>query len=124
MATQIINNILSISARAPSGTITSLWKIYVITGQKQQEWISQVRTARIKSVKDPKCIAQYIETFAYNPKYKVFLFVLSVAMNIVASFMVDWGFKQAEKEKMAAQHRRSDQWLDVAWLFWSIFQCR
>lgn len=37
-------------------------------------------------------------------------------MNIVASFMADWGLKQAEKEKMATQHRRSDQWLDVAYL--------
>ena len=99
MATQIINNILSISARAPSGTITSLWKIYVITGQKQQEWISQVRTARIKSVKDPKYIAQCIKTLAYNPKYKVFLFELSIAMNIVAALWLIGDSNRQKKKK-------------------------
>ncbi len=35
---QIIKDILKVASRAPSGTNTQPWKVYVVTGQNVMKW--------------------------------------------------------------------------------------
>ena len=43
---QLIRDILTISSRAPSGTNTQPWKVYVVSGQKRNELVAEVYQAQ------------------------------------------------------------------------------
>lgn len=45
---QLIRDILTISSRAPSGTNTQPWKVYVVSGQKRNELVAEVYQAQKK----------------------------------------------------------------------------
>lgn len=62
---QIIKDILTVASRAPSGTNTQPWKVYVVTGQKRDEMVERVCAAQIEISKNPELAEQYKETFAY-----------------------------------------------------------
>ncbi len=65
---EIIKDILKVASRAPSGTNTQPWKVYVVTGQKRDEMVERVCTAQIEISKNPELAEQYKETFAYYPE--------------------------------------------------------
>lgn len=65
---QTIKDILAVSSRAPSGTNTQPWKVYVVTGQKRAEMIDRVCAAQIELHQKPELADQYKETFAYYPE--------------------------------------------------------
>lgn len=109
---QIIKDILTVSSRAPSGTNTQPWKVYVVTGQKRQEVIDRVCKAQIEVSANPALAEQYQETFAYYPETWISPFIDRRREN-------GWGLyglldiKKGEKEKMAAQHLRNYQLFDA-----------
>ncbi|ENX46296.1 MULTISPECIES: nitroreductase [Acinetobacter] len=65
---QLIRDILTISSRAPSGTNTQPWKVYVVSGQKRTELVEEVCQAQKKIFEQPYIAEQYQESFAYYPK--------------------------------------------------------
>ncbi|AQZ81369.1 nitrobenzoate reductase [Acinetobacter calcoaceticus] len=65
---QLIRDILTISSRAPSGTNTQPWKVYIVSGQKRTELVIDVLQAQKKIFEEPDVAEQYQETFAYYPK--------------------------------------------------------
>lgn len=109
---QVIKDILTVSSRAPSGTNTQPWKVYVVTGQKRQEVIDRVCKAQIEVSANPALAEQYQETFAYYPETWISPFIDRRREN-------GWGLyglldiKKGEKEKMAAQHLRNYQLFDA-----------
>lgn len=109
---QIIKDILNVSSRAPSGTNTQPWKVYVVTGQKRQEVIDRVCQAQVDVSANPELAEQYKETFAYYPETWISPFIDRRREN-------GWGLyglldiKKGEKEKMAAQHLRNYQLFDA-----------
>lgn len=109
---QIIKDILTVASRAPSGTNTQPWKVYVVTGQKRQEVIDRVCKAQIEVSANPALAEQYKETFAYYPETWISPFIDRRREN-------GWGLyglldiKKGEKEKMAAQHLRNYQLFDA-----------
>lgn len=109
---QIIKDILTVSSRAPSGTNTQPWKVYVVTGQKRQEVIDRVCQAQVDVSANPELAEQYKETFAYYPETWISPFIDRRREN-------GWGLyglldiKKGEKEKMAAQHLRNYQLFDA-----------
>ena len=66
--TQTIKDILAVASRAPSGTNTQPWKVYVLTGKKRAEMIDRVCNAQIELFQKPELAEQYQETFAYYPE--------------------------------------------------------
>lgn len=109
---QTIKDILTVSSRAPSGTNTQPWKVYVVTGQKRREMIDRVCQAQIDVSANPELAAQYQETFPYYPETWISPFIDRRREN-------GWGLyglldiKKGEKEKMAAQHLRNYQLFDA-----------
>lgn len=64
---QLIRDILTISSRAPSGTNTQPWKVYVVSGKKRTELVKDVLHAQKKIFEQPHVAEQYQESFAYYP---------------------------------------------------------
>ncbi|MCG8285753.1 nitroreductase [Acinetobacter seifertii] len=109
---EIIKDILTVASRAPSGTNTQPWKVYVVTGQKRDEMVERVCAAQIEISKNPELAEQYKETFAYYPEKWVSPFIDRRREN-------GWGLyglldiKKGEREKMAAQQLRNFKLFDA-----------
>ncbi|MBU3847470.1 MAG: nitroreductase [Candidatus Acinetobacter avistercoris] len=109
---EIIKDILKVASRAPSGTNTQPWKVYVVTGQKRTELITQVCDAQNDLFKNPELASQYTETFPYYPENWFSPYIERRREN-------GWGLygllniQKGEKEKMAAQHLRNYQLFDA-----------
>jgi nitroreductase len=103
-----IEKILDVAARAPSGTNTQPWKVYVLTGEKKREL-----TARILAVHaDPEQARLHKEEYAYYPN-------VWQSPYIDRRRKVGWdlyqllGLTREDKAGMAAQHGRNYAFFDA-----------
>jgi nitroreductase len=112
VATQTIKDILTVASRAPSGTNTQPWKVYVVTGKKRAEMIDRVCTAQIEIFQKPELAEQYQETFAYYPETWISPFIDRRRENGWGLYGL-LGIQKGEKEKMAAQQLRNYQLFDA-----------
>ncbi|MDK1684075.1 nitroreductase [Acinetobacter terrestris] len=109
---QIIKDILTVASRAPSGTNTQPWKVYVLTGKKRDEMVERVCKAQIELANKPELASQYQETFAYYPETWISPFIERRREN-------GWGLygllniQKGDKEKMARQQLRNFQLFDA-----------
>ena len=109
---QIIKDILTVASRAPSGTNTQPWKVYVVTGKKRDEMVERVCRAQIELANKPELASQYQETFAYYPETWISPFIERRREN-------GWGLygllniQKGDKEKMARQQLRNFQLFDA-----------
>jgi nitroreductase len=99
---QILVDILGVAARAPSGTNTQPWKVYVLTGQSKVELSRKIMAA----YDDPAQRAMHTEEYAYYPtEWK--------APFIDRRRKVGWdlygllGIAKTDKARMHAQHGRN-----------------
>lgn len=109
---QIVKDILTVAARAPSGTNTQPWKVYVITGKKRAEMIERVCAAQIELFQQPERAAQYAETFAYYPETWISPYIDRRRENGWGLYGL-LGIQKGDKEKMAAQQLRNYQLFDA-----------
>ena len=109
---QTIKDILSVACRAPSGTNTQPWKVYVVTGNKRQEMVERVCAAQIELFAQPELAAQYQETFPYYPETWISPFIDRRRENGWGLYGL-LGIQKGEKEKMAAQQLRNYQLFDA-----------
>ena len=110
--TQNIKDILAVASRAPSGTNTQPWKVYVLTGKKRAEMINRVCNAQIEMFQKPELAGQYQETFAYYPETWISPFIDRRRENGWGLYGL-LGIQKGEKEKMAAQQLRNYQLFDA-----------
>jgi nitroreductase len=68
VARGLLQNILQVAARAPSGTNTQPWKVYVLQGAKKDALVGQVVAAHNAMAADPAVAAQYQEEYDYYPE--------------------------------------------------------
>jgi len=109
---QIIQDILEVACRAPSGTNTQPWKVYVVTDKNRDEMVDRVCKAQLEIYNHPEKAAEYQETFPYYPEKWISPFIDRRREN-------GWGLygllniQKGEKEKMAAQQLRNYQLFDA-----------
>lgn len=109
---QIIKDILAVASRAPSGTNTQPWKVYVVTGKKRDALIANVFKAKEEMKTNPELVEQCKETFPYYPETWISPFIDRRRAN-------GWGLygllniQKGEKEKMAAQQDRNFMLFDA-----------
>lgn len=60
---QTLRDILAVASRAPSGTNTQPWKVYVLTGASKQSLSQKIKAA----YDDPAVRATHTEEYAYYP---------------------------------------------------------
>jgi nitroreductase len=64
----LLQNLLQVAGRAPSGTNTQPWKVYVLQGAKKDALVTQVCAAHDALAAAPSLAAQYREEYDYYPE--------------------------------------------------------
>ncbi|NEX61139.1 nitroreductase [Noviherbaspirillum galbum] len=108
VAREDIEAILSVASRAPSGTNTQPWKVYVLTGATKEKLSAEVMRAH----NDPALAKEHAEEYAYYPREWV-------APYIDRRRKVGWdlysllGLTRDNKTGMHAQHGRNYLFFDA-----------
>lgn len=118
----MIKEILAVAARAPSGTNTQPWKVYVVTEQKRKDIVQQVCDAQKEINAHPSRSADHQETFAYYPKTWKSPYIDRRRQNGWALYGL-LNIQRGEKDKMAAQQLRNFKFFDApVGLFFTVDQ--
>ncbi len=108
VAREEIERILEVAARAPSGTNTQPWKVYVLTGQAKNRLSERILAAH----NDPVQARQHTEEYAYYPREWTSPFIerrRKVGWDLYALL----GLTREDKAGMAAQHGRNYRFFDA-----------
>lgn len=103
-----IEAILEVAARAPSGTNTQPWKVYVLTGAAKE----RLSAAILAAYQDPEQARQHTEEYHYYPREWVSPFIerrRKVGWDLYALL----GLTREDKAGMAAQHARNYRFFDA-----------
>ena len=105
---QTIEEILAVASRAPSGTNTQPWKVYVLTGAARQRLSASICAVH----DDPAQRAQHTEEYAYYPTEWRSPYVdrrRKVGWDLYSLL----GIGKADKARMHAQHARNYAFFDA-----------
>lgn len=108
VAQEDIEAILQVASRAPSGSNTQPWKVYVLTGDIRQRLSQQILDAYL----DPAQVSQHQEEYAYYPRQWVSPYVerrRKVGWDLYALL----GLTRDNKAGMQAQHGRNYVFFDA-----------
>ena len=97
-----IERILAIASRAPSGTNTQPWKVYVLTGEP----LRSLSRRLVDAYDDPEQRAHHTEEYAYYPTEWVSPYIdrrRKVGWDLYGLL----GIGKSDKARMHAQHRRN-----------------
>jgi nitroreductase len=103
---ETIADILSVARRAPSGTNTQPWKVYVLQGESRDSLSAQVCAAHDAVYADPALAAQYPKEYEYYPRKWVPPYIDRRRENGWSLYGL-LGIARGEKDKMHAQHQRN-----------------
>jgi nitroreductase len=105
---ETIEAILEVAARAPSGTNTQPWKVYVLTGNAKLALSRKIRDA----YDDAQVRATHTEEYAYYPTQWKSPFIdrrRKIGWDLYALLNIGRG----DKERMHAQHGRNYEFFDA-----------
>jgi nitroreductase len=108
VAREDIEAILAVAARAPSGSNTQPWKVYVLTGAAREE----LSAAILRAYDDPESDARHVEEYAYYPRKWVSPYIdrrRKVGWDLYALL----GLTREDKRGMHAQHGRNYRFFDA-----------
>jgi nitroreductase len=103
-----IEAILQVAARAPSGTNTQPWKVYVLTGESRK----RLSDAVLKTYLDPELSKQHAEEYHYYPRQWVSPYIdrrRKVGWDLYSLL----GLGRENKAGMQAQHGRNYKFFDA-----------
>ncbi|MEO6623720.1 MAG: nitroreductase [Burkholderiaceae bacterium] len=109
---ETILEILALASRAPSGTNTQPWKVYVLQGKERDALIAEVCAAHDALYGDPALAAQFIDDYDYYPTQWVSPFIERRRENGWGLYKL-LGIERGEKDKMHAQHQRNYHYFDA-----------
>ena len=105
-------HLLEVASRAPSGTNTQPWKVYVVQGASQQALVEKVCSAHDALRADPALASQYREEYDYYPENWVPPYIDRRRENGWSLYGL-LGILKGEKDKMHAQHQRNFRLFDA-----------
>ncbi len=109
---ETVMDILSVASRAPSGTNTQPWSVYVLQGKARDALVAEVCAAHDALYAKPELAAQYVDDYDYYPRQWVSPFIERRRENGWGLYKL-LGIERGEKEKMHAQHQRNYQFFDA-----------
>lgn len=109
---ELLTHILNVACRAPSGTNTQPWKVYVVSGQSRDRIVQQVCDAQIQINQGQLDATTHQETFKYYPSEWQSPYIERRRQNGWALYNL-LGIQRGEKEKMQAQQLRNFQFFDA-----------
>lgn len=105
---ELVERILRVASRAPSGTNTQPWQVHVVMGQARQRLSERILAA----FDDPEQLAQHQEEYAYYPQQWV-------SPYIERRRKIGWdmygllGIGRADKQRMHEQMGRNYRFFDA-----------
>ncbi len=104
----LLEELLAVSARAPSGNNAQPWKVYVVTGDKKVKLGQDI----LKAFMDPEINKQHTPEYSYYPKEWIDPFLArrrKVGFDLYALL----GLGKADKEGMQKQHGKNFTFFDA-----------
>lgn len=108
VAREDIEKILEVAARAPSGTNTQPWKVYVLTGAIKDRLSSEI----VQAYADAAVAQEHVEEYSYYPRQWVSPYIdrrRKVGWDLYALL----GLTRDNKAGMQAQHGRNYAFFDA-----------
>jgi len=109
---ETIEHILQVASRAPSGTNTQPWRVYVLQGASRDELVAKVCAAHDAVRADPSLAAQYQEEYDYYPQQWVSPYIDRRRENGWGLYGL-LGIGKADKDRMHEQHQRNFRFFDA-----------
>ncbi len=108
----LLQNLLQVAARAPSGTNTQPWKVYVLQGASKEALVAKVCAAHDAITAEPTQAAQYAEAYDYYPEKWVSPYIDRRRECGFGLYGV-LGLGKGDKAGMHAQHQRNFRFFDA-----------
>lgn len=112
VAREMIAELLQTASRAPSGTNTQPWKVYVLQGASQSALVDKVCAAHDAIRAQPELAADYREAYDYYPEKWVSPYIDRRRENGWGLYGL-LGIGKGDKDKMHAQHQRNFRFFDA-----------
>ena len=109
---ETLEHLLEVAARAPSGTNTQPWKVYVLQGASRDSLVEQCCAAHDAMRADPSLAGQYREEYDYYPTQWVSPYIDRRRENGWSLYGL-LGITKGDKDKMHAQHQRNFRFFDA-----------
>ena len=109
---ELLTELRAQAARAPSGTNTQPWKVYVLQGQSRDTLVEKVCVAHDDVRAHPEKAADYREPYDYYPEKWVSPFIDRRRENGWSLYGL-LGITKGDKDKMHAQHQRNYRFFDA-----------
>ena len=107
-----IQELLEVASRAPSGTNTQPWRVYVLQGASRNQLVDKVCSAHDAMRDNPALGAEYVEEYDYYPQKWVSPYIDRRRENGWGLYGL-LGIGKADKDKMHAQHQRNYRFFDA-----------
>ena len=108
----VVEHLLQVASRAPSGTNCQPWRVYVLQGASQAQLVEQVCTAHDAIRANPALAAEYVEEYDYYPQKWISPYIDRRRENGWGLYGL-LGIGKADKDKMHAQHQRNFRFFDA-----------
>ncbi|MDI1275504.1 nitroreductase [Polaromonas sp.] len=109
---ETLEQLLAIASRAPSGTNTQPWKVYVLQGDSRDSLVGKVCAAHDAIRASAELAAQYKEEYDYYPEKWVSPYIDRRRENGWGLYGL-LGIGKGDKDKMHAQHQRNYRFFDA-----------
>ena len=109
---EILEHLLALASRAPSGTNTQPWKVYVMQGASRDSLVDKVCAAHDALRADPSLASEYREAYDYYPEQWVSPYIDRRRENGWSLYGL-LGITKGDKDKMHAQHQRNFRFFDA-----------
>ncbi|NCP39862.1 MAG: nitroreductase [Rhodoferax sp.] len=107
-----LEHLLQVASRAPSGTNTQPWKVYVLQGTSRDSLVAQVCAAHDAMRADPALAAQHTEEYDYYPEKWVSPYIDRRRENGWSLYGL-LGIGKGDKDKMHLQQQRNFRFFDA-----------
>ena len=108
VAKQDLLDLLEVSGRAPSGTNTQPWQVYIVTGDKKKAISDEI----IAIFNDPEALKEHTEEYNYYPSTWIDPYI-SRRRKVGFDLYGLLGLGKGDKEKMQAQTARNYTFFDA-----------
>ncbi len=112
VARETIEHLLRVASRAPSGTNTQPWKVYVLQGNSRDALCDKVCAAHDELRANPQLASQYPEPYDYYPEKWVSPYIDRRRENGWSLYGL-LGIVKGDKDRMHAQHQRNYRFFDA-----------
>ncbi|WP_394757380.1 nitroreductase [Rhodoferax sp.] len=109
---QTLTDLLQVASRAPSGTNTQPWKVYVLQGDSRAALVDKVCAAHDAVRANPALVSEYREEYDYYPEKWVSPYIDRRRENGWGLYKL-LGIGKGDKDKMHLQHQRNYRFFDA-----------